>query len=171
MVAAYGGAGAHVGNGWVGPSLGQCPAGIDAKSGDDDPLRQVQIGSGNAQGPAQMTAGDHGAGEHMGVAQEGVRFGHAPLGQQFPDIGGGNTNAGHFLFRHHGAGQALLLAVILQKGGRSGALGPEPKVLPADEAPGAEVPAQLLQKVLPGGRLHFLIKRQGHDSIHAVISK
>ena len=171
MTAAYGGAGAHVGNGGVGPSLGQRPAGIDPEPGNDDPLRKVQIGSGNAQGSAQMTAGDHNAGEHMGVAQEGVRFGHAPLGQQFPDIGGGNTNAGHFLFRHHGAGQALLLAVILQKGGRSGAHGTEPKVLSADKTPGAEVPAQLLQKVLPGGGQHFLIKRQGHKPIHAVISK
>ena len=50
-------------------------------------------------------------------------------------------------------------------------MAPNRKSSPQTEAPGAEVPAQFLQKVLPGGGLHFLIKRQGHNPIHAVISK
>ena len=53
-MAVYGGAGSDVGDGQIRSLRSACPAGIDALGGEEKLRRELQIGGGNAPGPAQM---------------------------------------------------------------------------------------------------------------------
>ena len=166
-----GGAGADVGDGGVALPLQLHQTGVNAELGDHQPGRQRQIGGGDAQGAAQLVAVDDLAGENMGMAQEGVGLLHLPLLQQGADVGGGNPGAVDGLLRHHGPGQVLPLAVVCQQCAVAGAAASEAEIVSADEACSGIVPAEKVQKFLPGCGVHFFIKGQGDYPVQTAVQK
>ena len=147
--AADGGAGAHIGDGGIGLAVDGDTAGIDAEFRHHQSLFQTDVGGGDAQGPAQLLAGDHHAGDDVGMAQETLGGLHIAALDLGADIGGGNALAVHGLLRDDGAGQAPLLTEFHKSLDISLVTAAEPEVVAADEAHSA-----LLQKAreefLPG---------------------
>lgn len=141
-MAVYGGAGSDVGDGQIRSLRSACPAGIDALGGEEKLRRELQIGGGNAPGPAQMGPRYHGAGELVGMPQKPAGPVQVAGFQKGADVGGGDGDALQAVLRNDGAANPQLGAGLQQPGG--GAFPPcaEAKIMAADEAGDASGPGQ-----------------------------
>ena len=150
MVAIYGGTGANIGDGGKLFAVKTGKTGIDTEFWDQNILRQMQIGCGNADGPAQLPAWNYSSGENVGMTEETVGTFHLSLLQKGADVGRGDPDAVHGLLRNHNAGKLPLGAIGAQLFGIAFAAVAEPEIVAADEACG-NVILQIFQKILPIG--------------------
>ena len=137
--------------------------------GHQDPLREVEVHRGEAQGGAAdlLPVGDP-VGEHVGVAQELHRPVHLPLGNEGSDIGGGDGDVLQLHLADDVTADPQLGAGLLEPLGISLAHVAEVEVVSRHHMDHAQLLHQVLSDKIPPVHAHHAVKAGDDDLLNAV---